>query len=86
VNTSFNILVYALVTVAGGNDLSPENLTPGLSQLSSHPPPFIEKKVKPLLITHIEKKCISVQPPPPSAPSNDRKILLLVMQVSASSY
>ncbi|XP_046439355.1 piRNA biogenesis protein EXD1-like [Daphnia pulex] len=68
------------ITLAGGNDISPENLTPGLSQLSFNSPPCIEKKVKPLLITHIEKKCSSVHLPPPSAPSNDRKIQPLVMQ------
>lgn len=79
-NFSFNILVYVLVTLAGGNDISPENLTSGLSQLSFNSPPCIEKKVKPLLITHIEKKCSSVHLPPPSAPSNDRKIQPLVMQ------
>ena len=77
--TSVLISWYVLVTLAGGNESS-ENPTPGFSQLSLKSPPCIEKKVQPLLLTQIEKKCSSVQLPPSSSTSNDRKIQPLVMQ------
>ena len=78
-NISFNILMYVLVTLAGGKVVSSENPTPGLNQLSLRSPPCIQKKVKPLLLTHIEKKSNIVPQIPPST-NNERKIQPLIMQ------
>ena len=71
--------MYVLVTLAGGKVVSSENPTPGLNQLSLRSPPCIQKKVKPLLLTHIEKKSNIVPQIPPST-NNERKIQPLIMQ------